>query len=141
MPAFRKFLVLSGRDQQILVKACLFLTVIRLGLWIVPFRTLQSILKRLFRCPGISKNESPPPEKVVWSVRAASWYIPSATCLAQALTVQTLLAQEGIHSDLAIGVAREEKSGIKAHAWLEIDGRVIIGEQERDHYTQLTRKG
>ena len=29
------------------------------------------------------------------------------------------------------------QSGITAHAWVEIDGTVIIGGQERDRYTQL----
>ena len=45
--------------------------------------------------------------------------------------------REGIHSDLAIGVARGDESGIAAHAWLEIDGTVIIGGEERDRYTRL----
>jgi len=34
-------------------------------------------------------------------------------------------------------VARGDESGIAAHAWLEIDGIVIIGGEERDRYTRM----
>jgi hypothetical protein len=53
------------------------------------------------------------------------------------MTLRALLAREGIYSDLAIGVARGDKSGIAAHAWLEIDGTVIIGGEECDRFTRL----
>ena len=140
IPPLRKFFSLPVREQQILVKATFLLIMIRLGLWLLPFRTLQRTLERLFRYPATSNRQSPLTEKVSWAVRAVSRYFPSATCLAQALTLQALLSREGIHSDLGIGVARDDESGIIAHAWLEIDGTVIIGGQERDRYTRMTRQ-
>jgi len=112
-------------------------------MWLMPFRTLQKSLDRLFPCPVTATRESLSPEKVLlakkgaWAVRAVSRYVPSATCLAQALTLQALLSREGICSDLAIGVARGDESGIAAHAWLEVDGSVIIGGEERDRYTRM----
>ena len=115
-------------------------------MWLVPFRTLQQTLGRFFPCPVTATGQSLSPEKVQlskkgsWAVRAASRYVPSATCLAQALTLQSLLSREGIRSDLAIGVARGDESGIAAHAWLEIDGMVIIGGEERDRFTRLKRQ-
>ena len=123
-----------------LLKAFILLIFVRLGLWLLPFRTLQRTLERLFQHPVTSDSRSPSPEKVSWAVSAVSPYVPAATCLAQALTLQALLSREGIHSDLAIGVARDDTTGITAHAWLEIDGTVIIGGQERDRYTQLMRQ-
>jgi len=93
----------------------------------------------LFPCQDTSKEQLFSPEKYSWAVRAVSPYVPSATCLTQALTLQALLSREGIHSDLRIGVARDDASGIIAHAWVEIDGAVIIGGQERDRYTRLTK--
>jgi hypothetical protein len=130
-------------DQQIVLKAFFLLSIIRLGMWLLPFRTLQRILERLFPYPVTATWQSLSPEKVTsakkfsWAVRAVSWYVPSATCLAQALTLKALLAREGISSNLAIGVARGDESGIAAHAWLEIDGTVIIGGEERDRFTRL----
>jgi hypothetical protein len=140
IPALRKFFSMPVNDQQILVKAFFLLIMIRLGLWLLPFRTLQRTLERLFQYPVTSNRQSPSPEKVSWAVVAVSHYVPAATCLAQALTLQALLSREGYHSDLAIGVARDDTTGITAHAWVEIDGTVIIGGQERDRYTQLVRQ-
>jgi hypothetical protein len=130
-------------EQQIIIKAFFLLSIIRLGMWLVPFRTLHKTLGRLYPSPVTSKAQSPSPEqvqsakKISWAVRASSRYVPSATCLVQALTLQCLLSRAGIHSDLAIGVARGDESGIAAHAWLEIDGTVIIGGEERDRYTRM----
>ena len=140
IPPLRKFFSLPVQEQHILVKAFFLLIMIRLGLWMLPFRTLQKILERLFHYPVTSNWQSLSPEKVSWAVSTVSWYVPSSTCLAQALTLQALLSREGIHSDLAIGVARDDVTGITAHAWLEIDGTVIIGGQERDRYTRLKRQ-
>ena len=140
IPPLRKFFSLPAKEQQILVKAFFLLIIIRLGLWLLPFRTLQRTLANLFQSPVTINRQSPSPEKVSWAVSAVSRYVPSATCLAQALTLQALLSQEGIHSDLALGVARDDATGITAHAWLEIDGTVIIGGQERDRYTRLMKQ-
>jgi hypothetical protein len=140
IPPLRKFFLLPVKERQILVKAFFLLIIIRLGLWLLPFRKLQRTLERLFQYPVTSNRQSPSPEKFSWAVSAVSQFVPAATCLAQALTLQVLLSREGIHSDLAIGVARDDAKGISAHAWLEIDGTVIIGGQERDRYTQLLRQ-
>ena len=137
IPALRKFFSLPVKERQILLKAFILLILIRLGLWLLPFRTLQRTLERLFQHPVTSDSRSPSPEKFSWAVSVVSQYVPAASCLTQALTLQALLSREGIHSDLAIGVARDDATGITAHAWVEIDGRVIIGGQERDRYTQL----
>jgi hypothetical protein len=140
IPPLRKFFSLPAKERQILVKAFFLLIIIRLGLWLLPFRTLQKNLERLFHYPATSHELSLSPERFSWAVSAVSQYVPAATCLAQALTLQVLLSREGIHSDLAIGVARDDTTGITAHAWLEIDGKLIIGGQERDRYTQLLRQ-
>jgi hypothetical protein len=123
-----------------LLNAFILLIFVRVGLWLLPFRKLQKTLEKLFHYPATSDNQLPSPEKFSSAVSTVSQYVPAATCLAQALTLQVLLSREGIHSDLAIGVARDDAKGISAHAWLEIDGNVIIGGQERDRYTQLLRQ-
>ena len=140
IPPLRKFLSLPASERYILVRAFFLLIFIRLGLWLLPFRTLQRIMERLFPNPVTSYRHSPSPEKFSWAVISVSQYIPYATCLAQALTLQTLLSREGIHSDLGIGVARDDAALIAAHAWLEVDGLVVIGGQERDRYTQLKKQ-
>ena len=63
--------------------------------------------------------------------------VPRATCLTQALAAQVLLARLGERSVLRIGVARDERLGVRGHAWLEHRGRVVIGGASLDGYVPL----
>ena len=38
-----------------------------------------------------------------------------------------MLARRGVASDLCIGVAKNELGHIQAHAWVEVDGQVVVG--------------
>jgi hypothetical protein len=141
---FREFRSLPVPERQVVIHAFFLLSIIRLGMWLVPFRTLQRTFDRVFPCPESVTGKSLSSETILSAkkasskVREVSRYVPSATCLVQALALQAMLSREGIPSDLAIGVARDEKSAFIAHAWLEINGTVIIGGEEQNRYTRLT---
>ncbi len=126
--------------RKLLLTSFFVVTLVRLALWIIPFRLLKKILEHSFRSPGLIERKIASPQEVAWSVRAASSYVPKATCLVQALSVKTLLAWEGIPTDLAIGVTNSDPSGIMAHAWVELDGTVLIGGQDLGQYTRLLRQ-
>ncbi len=49
---------------------------------------------------------------------------PSPKCLTRSLVLQRMLRGVGIPAEVRIGVARPD-DGFEAHAWVEIDGRVI----------------
>jgi len=61
-------------------------------------------------------------------VSFVSRFVPFATCLPQALAAMFLIRSRGQYSDLKIGVAKGEGKDFRAHAWLETNGRIIIGE-------------
>ena len=48
-------------------------------------------------------------------------------CLVKALTTQLLLNRFGYPHQLRIGVAKGATSGIEAHAWIECEGKVLMG--------------
>jgi hypothetical protein len=51
--------------------------------------------------------------------------------LTQALAGQVLLAQYGYPAVVHLGVTKEEGQGtFQAHAWMESDGKIVIGESE-----------
>ena len=101
-----------------------------------PFSTLKKLLTR-FR-PVLGKLEREfSEEELVWSVAVVSRYIPKATCLAQALTTQLLLQQAGYKACLHIGIADGERGRFEAHAWVESQGRVLIGGPDLNKYTHL----
>lgn len=139
----RKFLDLPKKERQIFLKVFVLLILVRLGLWLLPYKTLQRSLERFFP-PHIpsdpQESVSSPLETIPFAVRATSAYVPSATCLTQALTLQTLLGREGIVSKLEIGVTRDDEAGFAAHAWLEAGGRVVIGGERLDRFTRLEQR-
>jgi hypothetical protein len=47
--------------------------------------------------------------------------------LTSSLAAMLLLRRKGQHSVLRIGVTRDAEQKFKAHAWLETNGRIIIG--------------
>lgn len=53
--------------------------------------------------------------------------VPGATCLTQALALRYLLARAGHGSDLHVGVRRDAAGRFAAHAWVSVNGRVVLG--------------
>lgn len=64
-------------------------------------------------------------QHVQWLVRvAAGHHLYLMRCLRQSLVLQWLLARQDIVTDLQFGV-QKEAGKLRAHAWLEYDGRPI----------------
>jgi Transglutaminase-like superfamily len=127
-----KFLQLPFGHQKLLFQALVVVGLIRIGLWMLPFRTVMRGLSVLTRRDVPESLEGTTAEqdldnRVGWRVKTVSRWIPGATCLTQALATQMLLSRRGQESDLRIGVAKGEGGKLEAHAWVELNGKVIIG--------------
>ena len=138
MEQLLKFMHLAPGDRRLLVSTTFLLGAIRLGLRLLPFRTLRRVVAGLAQVPAASGAANQlPVDRFVWAVTVASQYVPRATCLAQALTAQVLLGRHGHASQLRVGVARSEEGRLEAHAWLENQGKVIVGGGELSRYRLL----
>jgi Transglutaminase-like superfamily len=136
MRRIHKFLNLSSGERRLLIKTWILLGVIRLGLDLFPFSTLRKLVFKLtFLFHGLEKDFSE--EYLVWSVAVVSPYVPKTTCLAQALAAQFLLQQAGHQARLHIGVEEPRKGSLKAHAWVESQGKILIGGFDINRYTHL----
>ncbi len=129
---------LPSSDLLLLAEAFLTVSAVRAALWMFPFRYVHSRLSRitsslLLRRIRIHSGAV----RVAWSVHLASRVVPRATCLTQAIAAQILLALAGEPSALRIGVARGGRGAFEAHAWIEHEGRVIIGGSVRNRFTPL----
>jgi len=142
MKRLRKFLDLPPTERRLLVRATLLLGAIRLGLGLLPFQTFRRLLTHVTYAPiGLLNAERPSADRVAWAVTVAGRYMLGArACLTKALAVQVLLARHGQQAHLRLGVVRGEEGCLEAHAWVESDGRVVIGgsESELERYTPLT---
>ncbi|MGH7775209.1 MAG: lasso peptide biosynthesis B2 protein [Candidatus Binatia bacterium] len=140
MKQLRKFLLLPPIKRGLLLRSVILLCAIRIGLWLVPFQTLRRFLDRGARVPANPRrSESSPQDRIAWAVRAASRFAPGGSnCLTEALAAQVLLNRQGFRASLHIGVARDERGKLDAHAWVESQGRVVIGGSELERYTSLS---
>lgn len=125
---FKRYSRLSARERRLFFRALTLVSLVRLGLWVVPYRRLQSWVDRqsrpLSNGEGLERHKI---REVVWAVEAASRRIPRATCLTQGLVTQILLGQMGLRAVLRLGVARKAGGEFEAHAWVETDGQIVIG--------------
>jgi hypothetical protein len=132
MKRLRNFLKLSGSDRYFLAITFILLGAIRLGLFFLAFRNLLKLLQKInkqnIRFPFEIQKSQIYVGKIVWAVNVATRYMPGETkCLARALTTQFLMNRYHYSSELRIGVAKEQGGQLEAHAWIEYEGRVAIG--------------
>jgi hypothetical protein len=119
---------LPYQKQKLLGQTLIAVSSIRLSLWLFPFKALNQWLSNFASTNSDDRKvEWDVIDNVTSAVQACSIYVPYASCLTQALAVRTLLGLKGQNSQLKIGVDRDEDGKFLAHAWVEIDGKIIIG--------------
>lgn len=125
MRGLRTLLRLPSSERSLAIKTLALVAAIRAALWILPFRALNRWFKSWSRVPFSIPKETPV-SRLVWAVRAASKRIPGATCLTQSLALHFLMTRAGLPSQIRIGVAKDERSRFKAHAWVEASDEVYL---------------
>jgi hypothetical protein len=60
--------------------------------------------------------------------RSSKWSPGDVKCLARALTTEVLLTKYGYCPLLKIGVVKESQGKLEAHAWVEEQEKVVIGD-------------
>ncbi len=139
MNRLRKILLLPPSERVLLVRATVQLGAISIGLRLLPLQTLRRLMARGSR-PSATLHgaDACSPDRIAWAVSVASRYVPGGgTCLPQALAVQLLLEREGHAARLHIGIAKDDTRQLQAHAWVESQGRVVIGGSDVGRYTPL----
>jgi hypothetical protein len=129
---FRRFLALAGTDRSLVVRALGWVLLARVAVRFVPFSRLRAVADRV--TPGGRRAD---PRRIAWAVEATARRIPRASCLIQALAADAMLRRSGRLPDLHIGVVREG-AAFEAHAWLELEGTVLVGNHDLHRYTLLT---
>ena len=94
-----------------------------MALWVLPVQKTRKLLALRRRATA-----PVPEERIAWALHHAKRLVPGASCLPQALAAETLLVRSGHTADLRIGVRKTGPDSIEAHAWVEVDGKVVVGE-------------
>jgi hypothetical protein len=119
------FLRRPSPDKGLLIEALLFVWGVKCGLRLLPFRTMVTLIKK---DPIKAGPPSFPLNQLLGVMDTAGRNVPRATCLVRAIAGQAFLARYGHQTDLRIGVLKDQsEKRVKAHAWLESHGRVLLG--------------
>lgn len=84
----------------------------------------EALYERVRRCP-VRKTTFPPnaTERICSATdMACIWYWKEALCLQRSAATTFLLRRYGVPAQLVIGA---QQLPFKAHAWVEVDGRVV----------------
>jgi hypothetical protein len=134
----KRWRLLPPRDRRTLWSAALLLAAARVGLWLLPLGAVRRLLARVARALHLPRRAAPTSDRVIWAIATARRAVPAVTCLAQALAGEALLRDAGCRVDLWIGVAKTPAGRLTGHAWIESDGRIILGDlHELSDYTRL----
>ena len=77
-------------------------------------------------------------DRVAFAVPRMGARVPwQSTCLVQAIAAQHWLKRNGIRSSISLGARRHAGEAIDAHAWLEAEGRLVVG-GEVEGYARFT---
>ncbi|MDJ0736676.1 MAG: lasso peptide biosynthesis B2 protein [Nostocaceae cyanobacterium] len=129
MKRLHKFRSLSSKIRRLLVSTFVLLGLVRLGLWLLPFSTLRQIIVKISQANKEQEQvKQISVEQIIWAVNVSSSYMPGGVkCLARALTTQVFMSRYGYSPELRIGVAKTQRGQLEAHAWVENQGQVVIG--------------
>ena len=136
MSIILSFIKISSKDKKVAMESFFWVIWIRIMLWLFPFTKVQRrVEKRVSQYYNVS-NPIFYKSKLRIMIMVASKYVPRATCLVQALAGYILFSKHGYNTSIKIGVLTENGE-FEAHAWLEHDEKVVLGESEKNFTTIL----
>jgi len=133
-------LALEGSEQRATLEAALLLGLVQGALALGPRRSWLGLVRRACSAPELSGGEGPStkysrPFFARWDARAGG--VPGTTCLGRALTGWIMLRRRRIPAVVRLGVTLAAAEPFGAHAWLECQGRAVVGAPEPERYTTM----
>ncbi len=136
----RKFSTLGPQEKKILKEAYGLMIWGSFMLRFVPMQRMAPVLG-VYR-----KDDSRPPNETetetIWLMRRnmlrAKRYIPWKTrCFAEAYTAKKILERRHINSTLCLGVQKGRNKELKAHAWVRMGDKIIVGGKHSRAFTNV----
>jgi hypothetical protein len=133
MNLFDRWRSLPAARRRLIRQAALAVPLATTLLWSLGADRARRVLVRV---PWRLRRSDPVAE-LGWSVEAVGRRLPGAKCLARAVAAAAILERWGRDPELHSGARRSLNGRVGAHAWVEAEGRVVVGAHERDAFTRL----
>lgn len=129
----RKFFELNISEKFIIIEASFFLTITALMLKLLGINKTQQLLLKIPLAKSAKILNKSPFQTLIKLIKSASNNLPFNTkCIDEAITLWMMLRKRGVGSYLKIGV-NENTEDFKAHAWLEINGKILDISEDSEH--------
>ncbi|HEX4581848.1 MAG TPA: lasso peptide biosynthesis B2 protein [Acidobacteriaceae bacterium] len=123
---WHRWRALSASKKWLLLEAFAALAIARWALVLLPVRWIFHWLES--PVGGARSSDPDVVERVRWAVLTVARYGPvSFVCFPQALAAHAMLRRRGIGSIMHYGVRRSADRKLRAHTWLEVDHRMLLG--------------
>ena len=139
MGIFLDFIKLSYQEKILALESLFWVILVRVMIWIFPFSFVQKRVQKIANYLSPDELDKVPKvriERIRMMIVITSRYIPKITCLVQAMAGHILFSRYGYNTLIKIGVLNED-GVFEAHAWLENNGDVVLGESEKNYKTIL----
>ena len=125
------------RQRRLLLEASIYSVTIRLLLNAVPFRLIAPRLRLSHEQQNdVNSNLL---QQVGWIVEKVGRFFKwRNVCLVNAIVAKLMLRRRGVPSTLFLGLAKDARRNLKAHAWLTVDEFVITGGPHHTQYVVMT---
>ena len=148
MTSLAKIVRRGPADLLLAAEALLLLAFFRACLALVPVRRIIGVVTR--RQVDVKDNGGaavPESEaslviarRVQWAVGAVVRHSPvEFVCFPQTLAGYTMLRRRGVRSTMVYGVARSPAGELKAHTWLDVGDRNVLGGEGSGGFTPVER--
>lgn len=135
-----QFLSLSNVQRWLLLEALLWLGLARAAVLTMPFRWILYALGQQAGTAAATPHPSQEAviQQVAWALQVVSRRTPwQSNCLAQALAGQVILRRRQIAGTLYLGVSKEARNPLAAHAWLRSHELIVTGGNHLDRYSVI----
>jgi hypothetical protein len=133
----QRLLHLGGANQRALAEAFVSLAAASIAIKMLPFRRTVELMG--LRPANFGANQADRNRIVAqcrWAVRSWADRVPwRAVCFQRGLALHMMLRRRGIPSVLHYGVAQNLEEGLRAHVWLSVDGKPMLGGEEARDFT------
>jgi Transglutaminase-like superfamily len=129
-----RLLRMERNERHLLLEAVTLLSGVSSLLKYGPDQLTGRLVRRASTSSAGPTNERLGSE-VAAAVNQAAAHVPSATCLARALTGWVMVTRRHGSATVRLGVNRGNALEFAAHAWLDCNGQRVIGGENACEYT------
>lgn len=131
-----KWKVLSNNTKIYFLYASVTLTMIKIGLTLLPFNHFRKLFHWISSSDKKKNLKKQEIDEIVYAINTSANILPfELLCLPRALAAKFLLRKVPSLS-LEIGIEVNKDKDFEAHAWVEKDGNVIIGDWSESIFYQ-----